>query len=750
MISKNSFWDSLKENNKRRIWLWLLSALSFMVIFPTSAAMFISWGKRSEEYLLETLGETLGRQALQEQLVKGMEQFFGITNPVMWIIVAGFAVITAIQGFSYLYSKKKIDFYMAMPVKRRRRFCVIWLNGILLYLVPYLAGLFIGGLITAVNGVMTASVLKEAALAYGIYFCFYLGVYHLTILAVMMTGNVIITCFGTAVFFLYEWCVRLIIQSYQALFFKFYSYSGNSVEALLSPFTVLLRYADSHENGQGSSLLTVIYLLLFAAIVGVIAYICYLKRPAEAAGKAMAFQLPQPFIKIFIVVPVALLGGILVSDIVGYNPKYGEGKEGFIIFAMAVVLIVTSCLIQSLYEFDVRGILHKKHHIVISAVAVAAVFMIFRYDLLGYDSYIPKADSVVSAAVVPPYEYRYYGGDSYFNEDMEFIDKVSYAGENMYLSDVGAVNKLMKLSVDEVSQYSDLSQLYNDENSDACWYKATVIFRMDNKRNIYRDILVNVNNPEVAEILDRIESSDEYVSGIYMGASEALAKILINEENKVSVSYGDIYYQQKFGRQEAEELLALYKEDLKESSFTKLRESIPCGSIRFSVVKKYLSYSSYYDSEFTVYPFYTRCVEYLKEHGCYRESFINPEDVERIQVTNYNLDIAEEKQKQWQEQQTLVSDAAAALEASWNDSEYNCYATYDSLADIRELCDVLYPQDWLGQSWHMNASEDSNYSITVYFKNDSQPAKDYIGVGMYCFKAGEVPEFVIEDTAYQE
>lgn len=748
MILKNSFWANLKENNKRRIWLWLLSALCYLITFPTVAAMIISRGKRSEEYLIETLGETLGRQAMQEQLIKGMEQFFGITNPVMWLVIAVFAVLSAIQGFSYLYSKKKIDFYMGMPVKRGRRFSVIWMNGILLYLIPYLAGLFIAGLIAAVNGVMTASVLREAAIAYVIYFCFFLGVYHLTILAVMLTGNVIITCFGTAVFFLYEWCVRLIIQSYQTLFFKFYSYNGNSTEPLLSPFAVLFHYVEKHDNGQGGSLAAVIYLLLFAAIVGAAAYICYLKRPAEAAGKAMAFTLPQPVIKILLVVPVTLLAGCFAGDIVGYNPKYGEGREGFIIFAMAVVVIVSSCLIQILYEFDIKGILHKKHHIFISAAAVFVIFMIFRQDLFGYDSYIPKVDSVVSAALVPPYEYRYYGGDNYFSEDMEHTSKVSYAEENMYLSDVGAVNKLLKLSVDEISKYDNLSRIY-EENDDALWYNVTLIFRMDNKRNVYRDIYVNVNNPEAAELLDRIEASDEYVSGIYMGASESLAKILSDDKSKVAVSYGDSYYQQKFSSQEAEEFLALYREDVKGNGFTKLRESIPCGSLRFTIVKKYLSHSSYFDTEFPIYPFYTRCVEYLKEKGYYRESFIDPKDVERIQVTNYNVDFAAEKQKQ-QEQLVLDSEVSAVSESVWNDSEYSRYASYDSPDDIRELCNALYPQDWLNQSWHMAANGDSDYRITVYFKSDSQPAKDNMGVGTYCFKAGEVPQFVIDDTVYRE
>ena len=65
---------------------------------------------------------------------------------------------------------------------------------------------------------MTGEILRESALAFGLRLAFYLGVYHLTILAVMLTGNVIITCFGTAVFFLYEWAVRNMILTYEELF----------------------------------------------------------------------------------------------------------------------------------------------------------------------------------------------------------------------------------------------------------------------------------------------------------------------------------------------------------------------------------------------------------------------------------------------------------------------------------------------------------------------------------------------------
>ncbi len=62
MISKNSFWVSLKENNKRRIWLWILSAFTYLVVLPTVTAMFISSYKTNNSYLIEQYGESAGNE----------------------------------------------------------------------------------------------------------------------------------------------------------------------------------------------------------------------------------------------------------------------------------------------------------------------------------------------------------------------------------------------------------------------------------------------------------------------------------------------------------------------------------------------------------------------------------------------------------------------------------------------------------------------------------------------------------------
>ena len=137
MISKNSFWVSLKENNKRRIWLWILSAFTYLVVLPTVTAMFISSYKTNNSYLIEQYGESAGMARIRQETMNQLLQIFNGDNLLLLVIISGVAIVSGIQGFSYLYHKNKIDFYQAAPVKQSRRFLTIWLNGVLVYLDVY-------------------------------------------------------------------------------------------------------------------------------------------------------------------------------------------------------------------------------------------------------------------------------------------------------------------------------------------------------------------------------------------------------------------------------------------------------------------------------------------------------------------------------------------------------------------------------------------------------------------------------------
>jgi len=167
MTSKNSFLASIRENNKRRLWVWMLSALFFVLAIPVTISITISRQMNNLKYLTEVYGVALAEDAMHERLVNSMCGQLGFSSalPVFTTIIA---VAAAIQGFSYLYSRKKIDFYMGMPVKRSKRFRIIWLNGVILYALPYFLGLIISLLIAAGNGAVDGRVLLTAFTAYGV------------------------------------------------------------------------------------------------------------------------------------------------------------------------------------------------------------------------------------------------------------------------------------------------------------------------------------------------------------------------------------------------------------------------------------------------------------------------------------------------------------------------------------------------------------------------------------------------------
>lgn len=219
MTSKNSFWVSLKENNKRRIWLWILSAFTYLVVLPTVTAMFISSYKTNNSYLIEQYGESAGMERIRQETMNQLLKIFNGDNLLLLVIISGVAIVSGIQGFSYLYHKNKIDFYQAAPVKQSRRFLTIWLNGVLVYLIPGFAGTVLCLLVMAGNQMLTAEILQQTGITFFLLLFVYLGCYHMTILAVMLTGNVLITCLGTGVFFLYEWMVRSVLSGYKLLFF---------------------------------------------------------------------------------------------------------------------------------------------------------------------------------------------------------------------------------------------------------------------------------------------------------------------------------------------------------------------------------------------------------------------------------------------------------------------------------------------------------------------------------------------------
>lgn len=752
MMSKNSFWGSMIENGKRRIWVWALSLLFFILALPTYVAFSINRQASNLDDCIRTYGQILGQQVVLNNMKNTTEYCLG-SSGILLSMVSVFAFLVGVQGFSWLYSRKKIDFYMGMPVKRKKRFLIIWLNGILIFLLPYLLGVLLSLAIAASSGCVDAGLIGSVLISCLGNLLLYLGVYHLAILAVMMTGNIVIGVFGFGVFCLYEYVIRGVLCSYQQLFFEHFSYQSMDTEPLFSPFTMYYRFCDLAEKGSkwGGALAG---MLLFAAVVLLISYICYLKRPAEAAGKAMAFGSFNPALKMLLVVPAALFAGYLMAEAVYYEPISSDEGVGFVLFVLAVGTIVGCALIQVIYEFDIRGVLHKKHHIVICGVSVAAVFVIFRYDLFAFDAYIPDPEQIESVAFVPVNYEAAAGYSTHVDEWGKYMSNWEYADENMFLTDAESVCALAELSMKEY----ELKKPDQWENEDY-WSYASVIYRLKSGRKVCREFMVNVKNAEAVTYLDRIIGEPEFKKGYLNGASENLADLLENNDKyAIEAYYGNTIYTNRMNQKDAAEFVEIYQTELLPATFTTLKEQVPAGVLMIDVTQEYRDGSrGTWTVGINVYGFMEKSISYLKEKGYYVEEQLNPEDVERIQVVNYNSEIREQLEEEQKKQaeteeikETEMAETKSVRIQTTDDINTLVYADYTDPEQIRRIAEAVYPQELLGNEWDGGTKKAEDYTVCIYFKSGTKIGREYGIDAYYGFVEGQIPEFVQEDTVYTE
>ena len=114
------------------------------------------------------------------------------------------------------------------------------------------------------------------------------------------------------------------------------------------------------------------------------------------AGKAMAFPKTKPFIRILIVVPMAIYTGMML-----YTLSISIRKE-WIIIGIVIGAALFHGIIECIYRFDVRGLWAYKKQMFFSMGAALLIVGFFWLDFLGYDSYLPEKTQLSSILIDIP------------------------------------------------------------------------------------------------------------------------------------------------------------------------------------------------------------------------------------------------------------------------------------------------------------------------------------------------------------
>lgn len=630
MISKNLCFKLMKEDGKRRIWTISLLFLTFFfsivlpIIFAVSepANTFPSQ-QRWINYVTQSVITSIGPQNLF----------------VVAIMVIG-SVICAVSGFSYLYTNKKVDLYHCIPVKRGQLFTALFLNGILMTGVIYLLNVLIGMVIASIFGVSFSATASIALMTFGFHMAYYILLYATVVLAMTLTGNMIIALLGTLVFFFYGPGVTALVNSYMSIWFSYYSrYSdigGSSFfETIIKNSSPLVHYINNVANYHNVQLAeTIVTVLFIAVLLFVLTYWLYRCRPSEASGKAMSFSYTMMPIKMLLVIPSSLAFSLFFWEM--------RESNGWTIFGLLFGAVFTHCLIEIIYHFDFKKLFTHKKHLAICIIASLIIFSGFQFDWFGYDAYLPKESDVKAAAISIDSEGNWvsYGKvrSTIINYDTleyywEYEDGIDYVKNNMEITDVKDILSLAQKGIDASSE------------SVSPDYTVYIQYTLMNGRNVSRRYVVPMD--VIEDEVERITDSMEYKVGyfpILKQTAEETVNVNIRQLNVITAVNQE---------RAAKKLLEAYKQDFMELSVSTRKQELPIASIQFMTVDQreavnfepvYDYYEDYYiasniadRSYYPIYPSFTRTLEGLQEFGISIQGQIKADRIAQISISSKKM-----------------------------------------------------------------------------------------------------------------
>lgn len=652
MTSRSLFFKYMKENTKQRIWSLALALLLCFFVFPVATALNISTIFRPENLNSSGLPAELALAQAQQDFTREMLRVYSMKGGALAFMLTMAAVVLAASGFAYLHSKKKTDFYHSLPIRREMLYAVTCLNGFLYMAVAYIGFLTIAAVMIRAKGVPFDW--GSLYLASVEHLCFFALVYMTAIMAMLLTGNLVVGLLGTGVLFSWGPVICMTISAYFSEYFTTFYGDDSFLLALSERTSPVAWYVEACMSSQPGRM--ALGALIMAAVLFVLGMLLYRRRPSEAAGHAMAFPITEPIIRFLIVVPSSLLLGAMF-----HSMMY---EDGWTVFGLVCGLLLMSCIIEIIYHFDFRSLFAHKRQLLVSAVFVGVVFVIFRFDLFGYDRYLPATEKLASGGIYcdlldPEATSQYHSTVEYtegwYGVTFDAMPSSTLAGK-MQISDDQELELLHTIAAQGVHDAAEArdrflrghGRYYEVEEGDTAFHNVTIAWHLRNGRTVYRSYLVNVSGVRAA--LEAVYDLDAYKTAMYPVLSltaDDVAGINYKEEDECS-------HVKLSGADTKAALLAAYQEELKAlSSETRTRE-MPIAEIQFktnenqALIQKlrdeggnYTLFNHYY--YYPIYPSFTKTIALLRACGIEVGGMVTPEKTASITLSYQGVAVSEDE-----------------------------------------------------------------------------------------------------------
>ncbi len=716
MTSKISYIKLVREDIRHRGWLAALTWIVLVLAMPVHSMLYIdSFLGGSDPNRWTEWG-----QYIQDQMPWMVNGYF-VTYVAYVIVVLG--ALAALTGYSYIHSREKSDFYHALPLRRGQWFAVSYVSGAVIFVIPYVICSGLTALVGAAYHIMTPEILGKMALAAAGGLLAYFIVYHVCILAAMLTGQTVTGILASLVIAVYPALLFGMIPMLKSTFFETYSMTGTPLSdrlaSYVSPAGAFIKAIQGMSHGA-SVLSVLLSALLMIAVLLAAAVLLYRIYPAEASGRALSFPGTAPVIKVLICIPAALFCGLFVREILGI----GGTRWMFLLTLFAAVLLCG--LIEFICRQDLRLLLKGWRSSLLSIAIVLAVLCMFRFDVFGYDAYLPKEDKVESMSMSSYSFTGYFEYPEELGKEAEELETYGAFAENFE-----PIYRLAEEGVKNAENGLDPREIYSgnmDDSVSEAYIQTTICYKFKSGRKVVRDYCVD--RESVITALEELCQDDGY-------RQELFPVFMAKKENISSIALWDIYggktEQMELTEEERGALLAAYKEDLLEVDMRTLAEASPVGEIELyaktpnkseagsaetnNAMPVETSYSTYWNGiepggislgTQYIYEGFEHTLACLEDYGYTLSTKIDPEEVTQVWV--------------YLPKEALESGKLDAMLSEISDeAEYTSYPDMDDELNVRSQDDISIIAEHLkatGNSF-LSGDRDAAYASVDFKKGMS-------------------------------
>lgn len=426
MKSKTSFFNfTLYRKNVISFWpIWVVYLLTWIFLILVQITSSLSNAKWESNISKVELNEILSDSVLSTTV-----------NPGFFICVA-VGLLCAMASFHYLYQRRSIHFFHALPIRREGLFFTNYVSGLSFFLIPNVIILLISILVLNLNGLLNLPVLITWFLATsGICFFFY----SFAVFCGMFTGQLLaLPIFFGIINILYIGLKYLFGQIIHLFVYGFSFRTAQNLNLLpLNTGTLLnphqYRRLDQMIGLEDNSALSPIYyfmknlssrtvtdksklfqldsgsIIAGYAIAGVlltlIAFLLHRKYKSEQAGELITISVIKPVFRWGLALCISLLLTILISSTYFKFSNRGIAwiawiimfVTGFVGYFIAEMLLSKSFLV---FRKGLKGWL-------IYAATVSIFLLGMEYDLFGYEKKIPQTADIQRVFLYPEYFSNY-------------------------------------------------------------------------------------------------------------------------------------------------------------------------------------------------------------------------------------------------------------------------------------------------------------------------------------------------------